>query len=1752
MKKRINYGLAVLLSGVILTSPVLTFAAPSNRSRPISSPKGHKPFSTSTFAGAKRAARAQTRLDLQGQTATPLSDGRTLFIGGEGANEPQSSVFISDPRNREITPLANGLQLARAWHSATMLPDGKVLVLGGVGAAGRVISAPEIYDPETRTSELLTMPGLAARAYHTATLLTTGQVLVVGGGSGMGRALVRAELFDSRTRTAVTLPGRLINGRQKHKATLLFDGNVVFEGGVGNNSERLSDAELYDTDTRSFNLTSLSSETAEGTVPYMSASLPADGATNVPVDSRVALRFSKQVPVEILNSQTVKLTSAERTVDAKVVAAEGGRLAFVTPRESLLGGSSYTLVLNNTPGAIAPLTPAAISFTTVGERKADPPLPDADWIPQTDNTRGNWKSNLGRSGWEDQPPLQAEPGVTALSGQVLTLLGKPLANVTISINGNSAQTDETGRFLLSSLSAGHSVLLIDGRTASRPQKVYGIFRAGVDITSGQTNVLPYTIWMPRLDMGHAVNISSPTTTDVVITNPLIPGLELHLPPGTVIRDLDGQAVTQISITPVPTDRPPFPLPPGFHVPVFASIQPGGARVIPPRARLIYPNYTNERPGGRINFWNYDPEGKGWYIYGQGTVTADGRQIVPDPGVVIYEFTGIMIGSGGAPPPNGPEPGDDGDKDGEPVDLSTGLFVFTKTDLALPDTLPITLSRTYRQEDNTSRAFGIGSSHPYEMFLWSVNNYQEADLILPDGGRIHYVRISPGTGFGDAVYEHTATPSAFYKSLLSWNGNGWDLKLKDGTVYVFPDFAPLKSIRDRYGNQVTITRSGGATGNITQITSPNGRWLQFTYDPSNRITQAKDNAGRTVNYTYDAGGRLWKVTDPKDGVTEYTYNSFNRMLTIKDARQITYLTNEYGANGRIIKQTQADTSTYDFAYTLDAGGKIIQTDVTDPRANVRRLTFNSNGYTLTDTLAFGESEQQTTTYERDAASNRIVSMIDGLGRKTTYSYDPLGNVTSIVQLADTQSAATTQFTYELTFNQVATITDPLNHTTTFSYDSHGSLTGIDDALNHQTTLAYNQAGQPTSMTDALQHSTQFIYDGGDLVEVRDPLGRSVYRFVDAAGRLLRITNALGQFTKFEYDKLNKITKITDPSSGVTLFAYDPNGNPLSVTDANNHITAFSYDNMDRISTRTDPLQGTTSTQSYEYDLAGNTQKFTDRRGKVTRYEYDALNRPIFTGFGTIGAPPTATYESTITYSYDAANRLVQAADSWSGTLTRNYNEQARTISETSPQGTVSYAFDAAGRRTQMSVTGQQPVIYDYDNANRMVSLTQGTANVSFVYDNANRRTSVTLPSGNLMEYTYDNASQLIGMIYKNGANVIGNLTYEYNGAGRRTKIGGSFGRTALPQTVTTATHNAANQLTQRGGSNLTYDANGNLTSDGSNSYSWNSRNQLVSITGSITASFQYDAFGRRINKTVGGTSVGFLYDGANIVQEQSVQLGNANILSGGMDEVFTRTESTGAYSLLTDGLLSTLALVNGSGVVQSEYSYEAFGGTSTTGSPTNNASQYTGRENDGTGLYYYRARYYSPTLQRFISEDPIGFGSGDFNVYVYVRNSPLNFVDPSGQTTLQVGISGNLIYGIGALAGSVGIAIDGSGNVGIYYEGGGGLGAGGKGSVGVAAHTSTGGEIYDLEGPFTNVSVGAGKGVAASVDGFTGLDRSGRRVLGGGFTFGGGAGVGGSSTVTTTKIPFSFNIGREWCRFKKGVENFVDDIERGVCKLYGGC
>ncbi|MHB8404397.1 MAG: RHS repeat-associated core domain-containing protein [Gammaproteobacteria bacterium] len=264
---------------------------------------------------------------------------------------------------------------------------------------------------------------------------------------------------------------------------------------------------------------------------------------------------------------------------------------------------------------------------------------------------------------------------------------------------------------------------------------------------------------------------------------------------------------------------------------------------------------------------------------------------------------------------------------------------------------------------------------------------------------------------------------------------------------------------------------------------------------------------------------------------------------------------------------------------------------------------------------------------------------------------------------------------------------------------------------------------------------------------------------------------------------------------------------------------------------------------------------------------------------------------------------------------------------------------------------------------------------------------------------------------------------------------------------------------------------------------------------------YDALGRRESKTISGTATNFLYDGLNLEQELNGTTPTVNYLTGeNIDEMFSRTDSSGSYSYLTDNLGSTLALANSAGAISTSYSYEPYGNTTASGSSSTNALQYTGRENDGDGLYYYRARYYSPTYSRFISEDPAEY-MGGIDLYAYASGNPISLSDPYGLFCLPPEIRDTVIGGIagavggavnGAITGGVIGAIAGAGIGGVagaasgylgYNNGLGGGVIGGAASIGLAAMGQGGAGAVAGGSIGGGIGGAAGGGIGGAIGGF---------------------------------------------------------------------
>ncbi|GLQ45760.1 hypothetical protein GCM10007862_08110 [Dyella lipolytica] len=1568
---------------------------------------------------------------------TLLADGRVLEVHGA---EGTAYLVDGDTRLKVILPEK------RRFASVTVMPNGLVLLWGGVDEHGQVLDSGEWFNPDTQHFVRTGVLGLPARAGHTLSVLTDGTLLMTGGWSTDGMPATTAVLWQEASHQATTLPNIPAITRVDAAAVLQADGSVRIDGGVDSQGHAMHSAWRFQ--PNGMRLRDAVTSTVS-TTTAITDTLPAKDTNTASIHGPLVLRFAEPVDLQQLNNHTVTLLGPEGTVAVHVYGTEGGRLAFVQLPDDLYPGSRYTLFvkgLHTASGATVPFS--TVGFTTVstdatgvvvagqGGRPAanmseseptQPPLyvmaggghancsgdqlcrahsfiHDGAFYPGKNNapdfTGAHWRLYAPYQRLPDTRALEASlpKGATALIGQVRQIDETPVANVDVSIGGIRGRTDAHGVFVLQNVPAGRQELFVDGGSASHGEVKYGRFLVGADINAKTISHMPFVMYLPRVLPRDEITLPAPTTREVVLTHPDMPGLELHIPAGAVFKDRDGHVLTHIALVPTPVDHAPFPLPDNFSM--YFTIQPGDAVVqgLTPEAakgiRVVYPNYGQAKANSQGDFWVYSVK-EGWQMYGAGHVTADAQHLAPDPGVTLAWALGAGASQSSANAATSQKANNCAK--GQPIDLQTGIMFHEWNDIAINDVLPLTVTRAYTSADPNSHAFGIGGNANFGIHLWSANGVTTSmALVLPCGEGITYNQISgndnwPLTG---SVWEHTGTDSAFYGSNIQFLqdttplGAHWILTMKDGTQYAFTRHIPnsLSWIQDRYGNQIQFNYNGGL---IDQMVSPSGRSVTFNYDSANRITSAVDNSGRTISYAYNSAGDLATVTYPDQTNEQYTYDSNNRMLTMQDRRGHVWVTNQYDTNGRVVKQTYADSTFYQFAYTTNSSNVVTATTVTDPNGNQGQVAFDPvSSYPSSITEGYGTSLAQTTTFTREA-SGLVDSQTDALGRTTAYTYDALGNVLTKTALSGTSNAATTTLTYTSAYNQVATVTDPLSHTTTFSY-TNGCLTQITDSLSHSTTIQCNSAGQPNSVQDALGHTTTFAYLGYDLQSVTDALSRTTSYVVDTLGRRVATRDPLGNVTLSQYDTNDRVTATTDALNQTTSLSYDGNGNLLTVTLPNQGVITSTYDNRNRRITRTDAMN---QSESWTYDGMGNVRTHTDRKNQVTDVSYDALNRKSLVSYAD-GSGTQA--------NYDAGNRLTSLVDSISGTMSWSYDGLDRVTATTTPQGSISYTYDAAGRRTGMTPAAQAAATYTYDNANRLTAIAQGSETVQFGYDAANRRTLLTLPNGVTVNYGYDNANELTGMAYAQGNGTsLGNLAYAYDSDGRVNTKSGSLATDVAPTPTTqTPTLDLNDRETQFNGQAMTYDANGNLTNDGTNTYTWNARNQLTQISQgtNVQLAYSYDALGRRIAKTTqGGMPTQFLYDGANAVQETQGSVVNPILIGLGIDERYARNDVTGRTYFLTDGLGSTTALTDSTGAIREQYSYDPYGNVTPSDTATGftNPYQYTGREADTADLYYYRARYYSPMMGGFISEDPASFFGGQLTFYGYAGGDPIMYRDPRG-------------------------------------------------------------------------------------------------------------------------------------------------------------
>ena len=285
-----------------------------------------------------------------------------------------------------------------------------------------------------------------------------------------------------------------------------------------------------------------------------------------------------------------------------------------------------------------------------------------------------------------------------------------------------------------------------------------------------------------------------------------------------------------------------------------------------------------------------------------------------------------------------------------MDLGVGLIIQRKADFVFPDEPALQFSRIYRNQDDRSRAFGIGGSNSFDIFLGGQMGVA-VDLIMEDGARTHFVHKQPDAS-GDIYQAGGGTGSRFDYAKAIYSGATWQVKTVDGWTYTFPykpkalpqNVTVLTGFIDPGGQEYTMERD--SFGSLMTVESRSGKWLHFENDLQHRIRIITSSLGRSVRYDYDPGGRMIRATDSEGHVDSYAYDEKGGMLTAAHGTEKPFLTNAYSGDGSIQEQILGDGRKFEYAYFRGERNIIRENQITTPNGLETYIQYVPGGYTQT--------------------------------------------------------------------------------------------------------------------------------------------------------------------------------------------------------------------------------------------------------------------------------------------------------------------------------------------------------------------------------------------------------------------------------------------------------------------------------------------------------------------------------------------------------------------------------------------------------------------------------------------------------------------------------------------------------------------------------------------------------------------------------------------------------------------------------------
>jgi len=859
-----------------------------------------------------------------------------------------------------------------------------------------------------------------------------------------------------------------------------------------------------------------------------------------------------------------------------------------------------------------------------------------------------------------------------------------------------------------------------------------------------------------------------------------------------------------------------------------------------------------------------------------------------------------------------------------------------------------------------------------------------DIVHPASGRGLQIR------YGNSPRDNRIRPESASTYFIDH-----DVQILDTVTYIYDDDDLLAAVNRPDG----IRRyTHNAKRLIEEVWDVNGhREVTNTYDGQGRVVHQLTEHSREVSFVY-APGIMTIVADAITGDSSNIWRSDERgrlssMTAADGSRQVM----RYDKFGNRISVTERDGSTISRSY--DSHSRLAKQ--LTPEGALSKYTWDEHNRLLTtsvcdfrDRLNPGDPVVVSYTYEPTGANPNPITMTDGNGHTTEYSWDEYGNLLSVTD----PTGVRTTYTYNAR-QELISITNGVGDTVHLEYDKHGRIVQVRDALDHVTATHWNSAGQlasvtdaagsrwsltypelapeeldipafvrqnltssdthrahntsrpmgqlPVSLTDPYGHVTHFEYNNGNqLTAVTDPLGRTNRAVFDAWGNMVKTINALGAVTNYEYDGLSQLIAVTDPLGARSEFDYDLAGEISQITDATGVVTHRTVNR--RTGKETTSSGGILGSSFRHVDYLGrviiegenNTQNFASSQ-PVRRASQNSKSS---------SASPRNSETVTEFTTYDAAGNPVETLDAHGGLTHRTYDAANRLIREVSAAGrTQTFDYDQAGRLRRigvgLSVPEQKPTVGE----NVEWEEPTAWAYTTLTYDAASRIIARTYPDGTTEHTTYDALGRIVRV--QHGART---ATYAYDRCSRLIRMSDNsagnrrFIYDAAGQLVTAVdalgyrTHfeyDAAGQMVR------TLDATGQVTT-----YIYDAAGQLIRTvkgagsTAEITSTYTYDAAGRLLSENNGERTRAYSHD-----------------YQGG-------------------GLLASLSV---NGVCAAEYSYSP--GASSIGHRTVTVRDYASasalRDRDssafaGTKKPYLEHRFVYDSSDRLISRSRSGFLRSD--------------------------------------------------------------------------------------------------------------------------------------------------------------------------------